>query len=244
MEKEKFYGTLKAKFKEIADKHDIADDRISVISVRPLTPYEAIGRPERSSFPILRGKEVIIEAVFRGSTGQAFTDSPSDFKGTVSDLLKLTLSNNSERAIFIASLNAIMRHFGYIANTVHCKDNEPEICSERLIEYVKERFGNPKIAFIGYQPAMINKLSQSFELKVVDLDQDNIGKEKFGLKICGPEKTPEVVLWGDIIIATSSTAANGTMVDFIRKKPVIFYGVTGASVCVILGLTRFCPCSR
>jgi uncharacterized protein (DUF4213/DUF364 family) len=244
MEKEEFYGTLRAKVREIVDKHNIADDRISVISARPLTPYEAIGRPERRDFPLLKGKEVMIEAVFRGSIGQAFTDSPSDFKGTVSDLLELPLSNNSERAIFIASLNAIMRHFGYITNTVHCKDGEPEICAERLLKYIKERFHNPKIAFIGFQPAMISKLSQSFQIEVVDLDKDNIGKEKFGLKIFGPEKTPEVVLWGDVVIATSSTAANRTMVDFIGKKPVIFYGVTGASVCAFLGLTRFCPCSH
>jgi uncharacterized protein (DUF4213/DUF364 family) len=244
MEEKKFYEELKVKFKEIINKHGIADDKVSVIFTRPLTPREAIGTPKRRDFPILKGKEVMIEAMFRQSKGQAFTDRPSNFEGTVLDLLELPLSNNSERAIFIASLNAIMRHFGHITNTVHCKNGEPEICAERLLKYIKERFHNPKIAFIGFQPAMISKLSQSFQIEVVDLDKDNIGKEKFGVNISGSEKTEEVISWGDVIIATSSTAANGSIVRFIGKKPVVFFGVTGASVCALFGLTRFCPCSH
>ncbi|MGB9855952.1 MAG: Rossmann-like domain-containing protein [Caldisericum exile] len=239
-----FYEELKIKFKEIVKKHNIENDKLSVIFARPLLPKEAIGEPMRKDFPLLKGKEFMIEATFRQSKGQAFTDSPSNFEGTVFDLLEMSLLNNSERAIFIASLNAIMRHFGYIANTVHCKNDKPEICAERLSKHIEANFVNPKIAFIGYQPAMVSRLSQLFEIKVIDLDQDNIGKEKSGVKILGPEKTDKALALSDLIIATGSTSVNGSIVKFIGKKPVIFFGVTGASVCALFGLKRFCPCSR
>lgn len=215
-----------------------------MISARPLMFKEAIGEPVRKDFPLIKGKEFLIEAMFRQSKGQAFTDSPLNFEGSIFDLLELSLSTNSERAIFIAGLNAIMRHLGYISNTIHCKNDEPEICAGKLLKYIEGTFGKPKIAFIGFQPAMISKLSQSLHIKVVDLDKDNIGKVKFDVSILGPEKTEDEVSWGDVIIATSSTAANGSIVKFIRKKPVVFYGVTGASICFLFGLTRFCPCSR
>lgn len=243
MDEKEFYENLKEELKKIIYRHNIGNDEINVIFVRPLTPEQVIGKPKRKDFPLLKGKEFMIEAVFKNSKGQAFTDSPSDFKGTTLDLLKLSLSSNSERAVFIASFNAIMRYFNYVSGTVHCKNEEPDICSDRLLNYITERFGKPKIAFIGLQPAMVGKLSRFFEMKVVDLDLDNIGKEKFGLKILGPEKTEEVISWGDII-ATGSTAVNGSIVKFIREKPVIYYGVTGAAVCALFGFSRFCPYSK
>lgn len=244
MDNAEFYEQLKEKLKEIISRNHIENEQLDVVFVKPISAEQAIGNPSRNDFPILKGREVMIEASFKGSKGQAFTDSPLNFKGTTSDLLKLTLCNNSEKAIFIASLNAIMRHFGYISGTIHCKNEEPELCADRLVAYMKDKFGKAKIAFIGFQPSMISKLSKSFEMKVIDLDLDNIGKEKFGVKILGPEETEEVVSWADIIIATGSTASNGTMERFLREKKVIFYGVTGAGACSILGVERFCPFSK
>jgi len=239
-----FYNDLKTKFFKMVEGHNIIDETITVISARTLSSKEAIGKPDRNDFPLLKGKEVMIEATFRECRGQAYTDMPGDFKGSIKDILDLPLSDNFQRAVFIASLNAVMRYFGYISNTTHCKDKEPTICSDKLIDHIKNLYGKPKISFVGYQPAMINKLSHFFPIRVVDLDKDNIGKEKFGLIIEGSEKTDEILSWGEIILATGSTSVNDTIKTFLSKKPVIFYGVTVAGIATLYGYQRYCPCAH
>ena len=187
---------------------------------------KAIGKPDRKDFPLLKGKEVMVEASFRECRGHAYTDMPGDFKGSMKDILALPLSDNFQRAVFISSLNAVMRYLGYISNTIHCKDKEPGICADQLPEYIKKLYGEPKIAFVGFQPAMVDKLSRHFLSRVVELDEDNIGKEKFGIIIEAPEKTDGILSWGDIIMLTGSTSVNGTVKTLLGKKPVIFYRVT------------------
>ncbi len=236
-----FYNDLKARFFKMVEGRNILDEAITVLSARTLSPEEAIGKPDRRDFPLLKGKEVMIEATFREYKGQAYTDMPGDFKGSLKEILALALSDNFQRAVFIASLNAVMRYLGYISDTIHCKDKEPTICAEKLIDYIKNLYGKPKIAFVGFQPAMINKLSHSFPIRVVDLDEENIGREKFGLIIEGPEKMGEILSWGEIIMATGSTSVNATIETFLGKKPVIFYGVTVAGIAKLYGYERYCP---
>ncbi|HOT41671.1 MAG TPA: DUF364 domain-containing protein [Syntrophorhabdaceae bacterium] len=235
----KFYNLLKKELIDITKQ--MPDEAIKVISSRPLSPEEAIGRPDRSDYPLLKGKEFMIEAQFRGERGQAFTDMPGNFEGTITDLLQLKLENNFEKSLFIACFNAVMRYFGRTSKTIHCKDKEPKACAEMLAEFIEKHYHRPKIAFIGYQPAMIEKLSSQFELSVVDLDRDNIGANRFGLTIEDPEKTGDILKWCDVVLATGSTCANGTIVDFLDKKPVVFYGITIAGVASVFGLSRFCP---
>lgn len=236
------YGFVRAEISRIAAH--LMDEAIEVVSARPLSAEEVIGRPDRDDFPLQKGKEVMIEASFRGARGQAFTDMPGNFHGSLKDLIALDFRNNFERAVFVAGFNAVMRHFGRVSHTVHCRDSEPKSCAEQLPDFVRTRFGNPKIAFIGYQPAMIQALSKAFSLRVIDLDADNIGSKRFGIAIEGPEKTEEALQWGDVILATGSTCVNTTITSFLKKKPVVFYGVTIAGPAELYGYARYCPCSE
>ncbi|MGQ9745921.1 MAG: Rossmann-like domain-containing protein [Dissulfurimicrobium sp.] len=237
-----FYNRLKQELENLLEKHNFFQEFVT-ITARTLTPKEAIGEPERRDFPLLKGKEVMIEAQFLDQKGQAYTSMPGNYKGIIGDILSFSLSNDFERASLIASLNAVMRHLGLIEKTVHCRNHDPERCAGQLLNYINERFGKPKIAFIGFQPAMINALSKKFEIKVVDLDEDNIGKEKYGVMIYPPEKTDEIVSCADIVIATGSTSVNATIKRFVRDKPVIFYGVTIAGIAKIFNYERYCPCA-
>jgi uncharacterized protein (DUF4213/DUF364 family) len=236
-----YYNQLKSELREMAGQ--LMGETIEVLWTKPLSPEEAIGRPDRTDFPLLKGKEVMLEAVFRDARGHAFTDMPGDFQGSLQDIVELDLRDNFERAVFIAGFNAVMRYFGRVSNTVHCKDSEPRLCAQQLPAFVTKRFGKPRIAFVGYQPTMIEELSQSFDLRVIDLDPDNIGANRFGLVIEGPESTEDVLSWGDVILATGSTCVNGTIISFVGKKPVVFYGVTVAGPAMLFGYDRFCPCS-
>ena len=67
------------------------------VQVRPLDPDEAIGKDADPSFVIKRGKERVIEATFLGHKGQAFTDRPGSWTGSLGDLLVLALDEILER---------------------------------------------------------------------------------------------------------------------------------------------------
>ena len=144
-------------------------------------------------------------------------------------------------SLFIAAVNAVLRHTGAIQGTVHCRDKAPSECSQKLVEKIKSEFGNPKVALVGFQPRMAEALAKEFPLKITDLDEENIGEEKFGVVIQGPAEARDHSDWSDLLVVTGSTAVNGTMNDFVGKKPTLFYGVTVAGPAYLLGLNRFCP---
>ena len=78
-----------------------------------------------------------MQAEFAGSFGQAFTDMYGDFEGTLQDVLAMELNNNYRRAIFVATLNAVLRSIGMIEGSVHCKDKGPAECGLDLLEFLE-----------------------------------------------------------------------------------------------------------
>lgn len=243
--KDELFEDLREKFLKLAMDNNLLEEDI-IIRGRPLTAKEAIGNPDRQDFPLIKGKEKLMQAEFRRSFGQAFTDMPSNFEGSLKDVLYRPITSNFDRAVFIASLNAVLRYLGKIDFTVHCKDNEPEDCAEQFIEYIANEYGNPKIALIGFQPSFLEKLASNYEMRVLDLDKDRIGTMEFGVRVEDGEKTLEDILdWCDLVIATGSTVVNGTIVNFLnRDKPVVFYGTTVAGAAELLGLQRYCVCAK
>jgi hypothetical protein len=139
------YTDLKGFLTGLAENKNLFNDRIEVRG-KVLSSEEAIGNPKRRDFPLLKGKEKLLEADYKGSKGQAFTDSPYGFAGKLRDFLEMPMQSNFEKAAFIAVLNAVMRHFGLIEGTVHCKNEEPSICAEKLVRYLKEKYGCARIA--------------------------------------------------------------------------------------------------
>lgn len=228
---------------KIMKEKDWDNELVDILSARPLGALEAIGVPERDDYPILKGKEVMIEAIFKGAKGQAYTDQPGKYSGTLKEIIELPLNNNFQRAIFIATVNAVLRYLGILDKTVHCKNQEPANCARKLVEYLL-RFGKPRIAFIGMQPGMVAELSKHFELRIVDLDPENIGKRFGDTVVEGVGHTQEVIDWGDIILATGSTAVNDSLEGFLVNKPVIFYGVTVAGIAYLNQLEQYCPCGH
>ncbi|MCD6353693.1 MAG: hypothetical protein J7M06_05730 [Proteobacteria bacterium] len=234
------YETLKERFKAIVNEHNWGPEEINV-TAKTLTPEEAIGNPEEDDYPILKGSERIVEALFRGARGHAFTDMFGNYHGTLNDVLSMDMKNNFRRAIFISTLNAVLRYAGMIEGNIHCKDNTPQECSQILVKKIKEDYGNPKIALIGFQPRMAEALSKNFPLRIADLDEQNIGKEKFGVVIQDPKHAQENIDWCDLLVVTGSTVVNDTMKEFMGTKPVLFYGVTVAGAAYLLGADNFCP---
>ncbi len=79
------------KFIEIVEKNKLNNVRVSVL-VKILTPEEAIGIPGRRDFPIIVGKERVIQADVLGAKAHVFTDSPGEFVGELREVLNISLT--------------------------------------------------------------------------------------------------------------------------------------------------------
>jgi len=253
----KIHGTSilknsKIKLKEIIRKNGLYDVSVSVL-VKTLTPEEAIGKPGRRDFPIIIGKERVIEAKVLTARAHAFTDSPGEFVGRLSEILDLPLSSNKERAIYIAAMNAVLKYLNVAEKTVHCKDEDPEQCAKEIASHILKRWGKVKVGLIGLNPAIAEMLTKTFgkeNVTITDLDKQNINSLKFGVKIRdGNEMTEELIKQSGVIIVTGTTLVNGTFDYLINciwnyKKEYLIYGVTGAGICELMGLNRICPYGR
>ncbi len=209
----------------------------------PLKILDALGDPEEKDYPLQKGKEKLMEATVLNSRGQAYTDMYGNYQGTLSDVIALELKDNFQRAVFVSTLNALLRHRNKVENTRHCKNEGMGQCGKEIVDYVKERYESPKIWLVGLQPRLLENLSMHFQIRVTDKDSDNIGSEKSGVGIEDPSAAAsEIGQWCDLIVATGTIFVNNTFEEILScSKPVILYGVTAAGPAHVLGIQRYCP---
>lgn len=227
----------------------LLDEPVRVVA-GPLSVEQAIGKPEGHDFPIQKGKERLMEAGIGEARGQAFTDRFGSYDGTLGALCGLPLDDNFHRGVFVAGLNAAMRRLGRVEHTRHCRDKGPSDCAAQLSGQVESAYGRPKITLVGYQPAMLAALARDFDLRVLDMDPDNVGQVRHGALVEGPEDTAEALAWADLLLITGTALANGTLDGLVRPDgvslrggPVIFYGTTVAGAAALMDWQRFCPMS-
>lgn len=239
------YKTIQNGFEYIIRKYSLNAFKVSIKS-RGLSPEEAIGNTKRRDYPILTGKEVMLQADCKGALGQAFSEAPSDFNGSLQEIMEMSLSDPHARGLYFASMNAVMNHLGLIKHTVHCRTHELIECADCCLDFLKKEYAGQKIALIGYQPSMFEVLSENFPLRVLDLNPVNVGQKRFGIVVeHGIDDYEKVVLdWADLVLCTGSVFSNATMDKYIDiGKKVIFFGITASGAGHILKLNRFCPLS-
>ncbi len=218
------------------------------IYVRRIKPREALGSPHQKDFPLLKGHEVIVEAEFKGAFGQAFTDEPLNYEGSLESVYSIPLINNANRALLVATINATYKYLKLVDGTVHCRDEKPELCGAKIVEYLKARFPpETKILMIGFQPAIAYNILKTFEsFRVTDMDPLNIGQFKRGVFIESYKENKSAIAWCDVVLATGSTIVNGSVDEILalsKGKKLIFYGVTIASAAYEFNLERLCLAS-
>ncbi len=198
-------------------------------------------------YPIVRGKEVIMECKFRNSKAHVFTSMPYEGKVSVDEVINSRLSSIPERSAFYCALNAIMRYFGLIKGTIHCRGKIPEICGKDLLQEILSFYGDVPTLLIGYQPGFVKTLAHNLStLYVTDMDPRNIGKKVGKVVVRDHTLNEELIKSVDLVISTGSSLINSTfwnVFDWVNKyrKEFIVYGVTVAGVAEILKLRRHCP---
>lgn len=224
------------------------DLKDQVVISRPLSAVEAIGDPGRDDFPIIRGREVLMQATFKGVAGQAFTAAKGDFHGTLGDVLNLSLDENFERAVFVATMNATLRYLGKIEMTVHCRDDGPRRCADMLADWAASQEWQ-KLGLIGLQPAILEALVNAFgREKVMVSDLTEAGSEHSGVKVADGMDSSEIFDQCQFILITGSTIVNGTIDELLskareHKRRVVFFGVTIAGAAYLMGWESWCACS-
>ncbi len=226
---------------------------IITITARTLSTEEAIGSPVYDDLPILRSKEVMIEAEFQEAKGHAFTSAPSSWRGTLGDLLTMPLDHARERALLNAAMNAVLRFLGVIDNTVHCHSEDIIRCGAEMAARLRQEFGLIPVGLVGYQPGLAAGLVEQFgaeAVSITDLLEENVGRTVHGVEIWdGAARAGHLVRRSRLVLATGSTAANSTLdqLDELTASagvPLIIYGVTAAAVCHLCGLRRLCLLAR
>lgn len=224
------------------------DLRDEVVMSRPLSAAEAIGDTGRDDFPIIRGKEVLMQAIYRGVAGQAFSAAKGDFHGTLGDVLKLPLAENFERTVFVATINAVLRYLGKIEKTVHCKDDGPKRCAACLAEWINLQ-GSDMVGLVGMQPALLEALVKSMgSERVMASDLAEAGSVRCGVKVLDGMDSSEMIERCQLVLITGSTLVNGTIDELMEnanyhERRVVYYGTTIAGTAYLLGLERWCACS-
>lgn len=243
MNTKELYSRIVKEFLALPGMDNMLSDKV-VTRAKTLTPEEAIGVTERKDYPILAGKDVMIEAEYKGSFGQAFTEAPVSFSGTLEEILSLPFERDAHgRSLLIATINAVMSHMGLCQNVIHCKNQGPKLCGVEVASYVKDRYSNPKLLLIGYQPSMLENLAAQLpDMRVLDLNPDNIGQVRFGITVGhGIDDRDEWIEWADLILCTGSSACNATLGEYLETgKPTLFYGTTLAGIAALLNLERLC----
>lgn len=223
------------------------------VTARTLSTEEAIGTPVYDDLPILRGKEVMIEAEFQGARGHAFTSAPSSWSGTLGDLLALPLDRARERALLNAAMNAVLRSLGAIDRTVHCHSEDIARCGAEMAAGLRQEHGPIPVGLVGYQPGLATGLVEQFgadAVRTTDLLEENVGRTVHGVEIWdGADRTEDLVRRSQLVLATGSTAANGTLDELQELSAragvaLIVYGVTAAAVCHLCGMRRLCLLAR
>lgn len=243
-----FYKKLHNKFLELVKKNALSNLRVEV-KTRALKAEEAIGNPDRKDFPLLKGKEVLMEARFKDAIGQAYTDMPTEFSGTLKEIVNIDIKTSRDRALYISVLNAVVKYIYEDIQTIHCRNNEPEECSKEIAGFI-DKTKYKKIGQIGLQPSILEAIANKFgaeNVLCVDRDEDNKGIKKFGVDILWGdlENTERIFRDSDFILCTGTTVVNASIIDMIKlsekyKKPLYFYGTTISGAASLMDLKRLC----
>lgn len=190
-----------------------------------------------------RRPEYRVEASFRGSIGEAYTETPADFEGTLQEVLDIPPSDKGIDARTLAAINAVMNHLGLCAGTFPATFDERRLYTDALYAYVTENYGRSNIVLVGYDGYIVKKFSgKEVDFWTMDRDPDNISQDRFKHVVVNSAKfnREACFAWGKLFIVTGSTLTNGTIVQYLDKgKDLLFYGITIGGAATLLDLPWF-----
>jgi vacuolar-type H+-ATPase subunit E/Vma4 len=194
-------------------------------------------------------KEILIEADFKGNKGQAFTEEGLEIQGKIDDILNIDLNTSKNRALFIASINAVLRYLNLLQGTVHCNVEEAKRCAQKMADSFSRRYGMfLTIGMVGFQPFIAEALIKKIGKENIRIcDKNNANKNFYDVLIEDEKNMKNIVAGSFLTLAKGNAIVDGKIDEIIKtfkednkSRIVIFYGVTIASTQKLLGLKRIC----
>ena len=239
-----FFETLRKRLAERLTPEDRA------LEVRVGFPRaEETGRQPRGASPLKDGTEYQLTAFVGGKVGQAYVEEPCRYRGRVGDVLSSDLGSQGNRAIFVATLNALLARSIPELGTVHCRGHEPEGCGQEIARRA-EATGARIVGLVGYQGEILGELVALFgaqRVRCLDLDEGRVGNFHHGVAVGfgSREQMRELVHECDLVIVTGTSMINGTLTEIqaaceASRTRLVFYGISVAGAARLMGLEHWC----
>lgn len=174
------------------------------------------------------------------SRGEAYTETPASFTGTLREILELPVSETGIDARFIAAINASMSRLGLCDGTF---PDDPEAhfrYAEMVADTVFRHCEGQKLILVGYDGYLVKTfMDRGFDFWTMDRDPDNITKNRFNHVIVnsGRYNREACFAWGRLFLVTGSALCNGTIVHYLDQgRDLYLYGITGSGVAKLLDL--------
>lgn len=199
--------------------------------------------PDKEPPSLINRPEYRVTAYFHDHKGEAYTECPRDFTGTLEQLLSLPMNDQGIDARFVAAVNAVLCFLTGSPGSFPDDPNAHKIYAERICSYVKEHYGTSRIVLIGYDGYLVKQfMDEGLDFWTLDRDPNHITKNRFHHIVVnsGYYNRESSFAWGRIFLVTGSTLCNGTIIQYLNSgKELLFYGITCAGAASLLQLPWF-----
>lgn len=202
-------------------------------------------RPEKDPASTVARPEYCVTAELCGTKGEAYTETPEAFQGTLEEALAIAPSDKGISAVTVASLNAAMSVLSLAPCTFPADPEYPFAYADALCRYVTERYGRSNLVLVGYDGYIVKRfMEEELDFWTLDRDPDHVAQDRFDhVVVNGAKRNREsAFVWGKLLIVTGSTLCNGTIIPYLNSgKELLFYGITCAGAARLLSLPWFAP---
>ena len=207
------------------------------------TEPEQTLRPDGDTPSSVSRPEYRVTAILLDHHGEAYTEHPMDFDGTLREALTLPCSDDGIDARTIAALNAAMSVLGQCPGTFSDDPAVHQQYADAICNYLIRNYGRSHIILVGYDGYFVKRfMEEELDFWTMDRDPDHITKDRFNHVIVnsGKYNRESCFAWGKIFVITGSTLCNGTITQYLDQgKDLLFYGITCAGASRLVPLPWF-----
>ncbi|MBO7730676.1 MAG: hypothetical protein J6S31_07455 [Lachnospiraceae bacterium] len=239
---EELYQQILSGFYALEGAKELLNEKVSVTGSKE--PEKTL-RQENDPPSTVARPEYCVTATLLGVNGEAYTETPEDFDGTLEEALCIPPTEKGISAVTIAALNAAVSYLG-LAPGIFPEEEEAHFrYAEKLYHYVIENHGPDNIVLVGYDGYIVKRfVDEGLIIWIMDRDPDHIAQDRFHHVVVNNAKRnrESSFVWGKYFIVTGSTLCNGTILHYLNSgKELLFYGITCAGAATLLKLPWFSP---
>lgn len=216
-----------------------------MVSVTASEQPERTLRPDHEPVSAAARPEYPVTATICGVKGEAYTEEPESFSGTLQQALQIPPSDKGISAVTVAALNAAMNYLGISPGTFPEGEEARLRYADALCNYVTECHGKSNVILVGYDGYLVKRfMEEGMDFWTMDRDPDNITQDRFHHVVVNNAKRnrESSFVWGTYFVVTGSTLCNGTILHYLNSgKELLFYGITCAGAAALLKLPWFSP---